>query len=192
MYESIGKDQPFWYWENEIPEQICNDIIESAGESFSVGALSGEAIVDETKRKQLVHWTNAQWLYDLIWPYMTSANKQAGWNFDINTSESIQIGKYEGDGGHYDYHVDGLGTWGSVYNNPNESFCHNRTRKLSMSILLNNDFEGGDFEFFNYDNPPRGTGSIVVFPSFLHHRVVPVTSGTRYSMVAWFLGPPLR
>ena len=33
-------------------------------------------------------------------------------------------------------------------------------------------------------------GSIIVFPSFVWHRVKPVTSGTRYSLVAWHLGNP--
>ena len=35
-------------------------------------------------------------------------------------------------------------------------------------------------------------GSIVVFPSYLWHRVTPVTRGTRYSLVAWNLGWPFQ
>jgi PKHD-type hydroxylase len=35
-------------------------------------------------------------------------------------------------------------------------------------------------------------GSIIVFPSFVWHRVKPVTSGTRYSLVVWHLGRPFR
>ena len=38
----------------------------------------------------------------------------------------------------------------------------------------------------------RPRGSIVVFPSFVWHRVKPVTSGTRYSLVIWNLGYPWR
>ena len=34
----------------------------------------------------------------------------------------------------------------------------------------------------------RPRGSIIVFPSFVWHRVKPVTSGTRYSLVVWHLG----
>ena len=33
-------------------------------------------------------------------------------------------------------------------------------------------------------------GSIIVFPAFMEHRVTPVTRGTRYSLVTWFVGPP--
>ena len=35
-------------------------------------------------------------------------------------------------------------------------------------------------------------GSIVVFPSFVWHRVQPVTKGTRYSLVIWNLGYPFK
>ena len=35
-------------------------------------------------------------------------------------------------------------------------------------------------------------GSLVVFPSFVWHRVKPVTSGTRYSLVIWNLGRPFK
>ena len=37
---------------------------------------------------------------------------------------------------------------------------------------------------------PRG--SIVVFPSFLYHEVKPITKGTRYSLVVWFIGKPFK
>jgi predicted 2-oxoglutarate/Fe(II)-dependent dioxygenase YbiX len=35
-------------------------------------------------------------------------------------------------------------------------------------------------------------GSICVFPSFVWHRVTPVTSGTRYSLVIWNIGHPFK
>jgi PKHD-type hydroxylase len=35
---------------------------------------------------------------------------------------------------------------------------------------------------------PRGKGNVVIFPSFLLHRVVPLTSGNRKSLVLWVGG----
>ena len=35
-------------------------------------------------------------------------------------------------------------------------------------------------------------GSIVVFPSFIWHRVKPITKGTRYSLVMWNCGYPFK
>jgi PKHD-type hydroxylase len=75
-----------------------------------------------------------------------------------------------------------------------------------MSILLNDgsEFKGGNLEFdFRdtndiKDNKPltflnaRKKGTLVVFPSFIWHRVTPVTFGTRYSLVMWSLGKPYR
>ena len=62
------------------------------------------------------------------------------------------------------------------------------------------DFKGGDLEFYQY-NPAlkdnivkcdmlKKQGSFIVFPSYLWHRVLPVTKGTRYSLVAWNCGLP--
>ena len=69
-----------------------------------------------------------------------------------------------------------------------------------MSILLNDEFKGGEFEVGSYRNKKctikkpkfNTTGSIIVFPSDVEHRVAPVKKGTRYSLVCWFLGPPFK
>ncbi len=87
-----------------------------------------------------------------------------------------------------------MGSHNEVTNIPDNEFLHNNTRKLSMSIVLNSDFEGGDFEI-NMDgkkSPRLEKGSIIVFPSFMEHRVAPVTKGIRYSLVTWFVGPPFK
>jgi PKHD-type hydroxylase len=79
----------------------------------------------------------------------------------------------------------------------------NMQRKLSMSVQLSKpkDYEGGDLKFNlrgldsqNGDtvmSPPpefKQQGSIVVFPSFLWHKVEPITKGIRYSLVMWAIG----
>ena len=69
-----------------------------------------------------------------------------------------------------------------------------------MTVLLNDDYEGGEFQFATYNQEKctidtakfNKTGSIIVFPSDMEHRVAPVTKGIRYSLVIWFLGPPFR
>jgi len=38
----------------------------------------------------------------------------------------------------------------------------------------------------------KSQGSLVIFPSFVQHRVKPVTKGTRYSLVIWSLGQPYK
>ena len=84
-----------------------------------------------------------------------------------------------------------------------------KIRKLSMTCQLTDgsEYKGGEleFDFRNYDPHMRDEskhriqckeilpkGSIIVFPSFVWHRVKPVTSGTRYSLVVWNLGWPFN
>ena len=61
-----------------------------------------------------------------------------------------------------------------------------------MSILLNDDYEGGGFKFTgDIGNPIGGNGTkgtVIVFPSYHSHSVEKVTKGIRYSLVVWFLG----
>ena len=121
------------------------------------------------------------------------ANESAGWKYDIVAAESCQITRYTKDG-FYSWHLDGIGSHNEVYNEPNDEPKHGNTRKLSMSIILNSSFEGGDFEMRELKEerkiPRLEEGSVIVFPSFIEHRVAPVTKGIRYSLVAWFVGPP--
>lgn len=63
-------------------------------------------------------------------------------------------------------------------------------RTLSVSINLNDDYEGGEFAFFNREIIARNPkGSVIVFPSnFMYpHEVMPVTKGTRYSIITWLV-----
>jgi hypothetical protein len=63
-------------------------------------------------------------------------------------------------------------------------------RAVSCSISLNEDYEGGEFAFFNQTikyKIPRG--SVLMFPSnFMYpHEILPITKGVRYSIVTWFV-----
>ena len=74
-----------------------------------------------------------------------------------------------------------------------------KVRKLSLTINLSDpkSYEGGDFEMevrgdIEVITDGREQGSMILFPSFVPHRVTPVTRGTRYSLVIWLLGRPFR
>ena len=171
-------------------------------------------------RDSKVAWLNEQWLYDLFNPFISTANNNAGWKWDINYAESFQFTVYE-PGGFYGYHADGQsdhfgkykryiqGITGNADENDypngyvrNQNFV-GKVRKISMTVNLNaeNDYEGGNLKFDfgpHSDNryiectEIRPQGSIIVFPSFLYHCVTPVTRGTRYSLVLWALGEPWK
>jgi PKHD-type hydroxylase len=142
------------------------------------------------------------WIYREIHPYIQEANKAAGWNFEWDFSESCQFTKYSKNQ-YYGWHCD---SWEVPYNTPNNLNLHNKIRKLSVTCSLSDpsEYSGGELEF-NFNNPemskkqnirkckeilPRG--SLVVFPSFVWHRVCPVKKGIRKSLVIWNLGYPFK
>ena len=203
-----------WFIFNKaIDNKTCNKLKRLASkkwESASIDIKKGttdeerkkgrepEMGVDKKTRITDVAWTNDQWVYDTIWPFMMQANAEAGWRYDIKSAESSQITRYK-KGGFYKFHRDGQGCHLAKYNSPTNAFLHDNVRKLSMTVLLNESFEGGNFEFASYgkevcDITPieMNQGDIVVFPSFMEHRVAAITKGIRYSLVTWFLGPPFR
>jgi PKHD-type hydroxylase len=126
---------------------------------------------------------NNQWLYDKIAQYAISANKEM-WNFDIwGYHDALQFTNYYGDGGHYDWHAD-LG--------PGIS-----NRKLSVVLQLSDpkDYVGGELQMNTgggITSVAKEYGSLCFFPSFVLHRVTPLTSGTRTSLVTWLCGANLR
>jgi predicted 2-oxoglutarate/Fe(II)-dependent dioxygenase YbiX len=78
---------------------------------------------------------------------------------------------------------------GQFYTQHTDSFKA-RPRAVSCSFILNDNYEGGEFAFFNRElkyKPKKG--SCIMFPSnFMYpHEIMPVTSGTRYSIITWFI-----
>ena len=158
----------------------------------------GEYKPDKKSRISDVAWCNDQWIYDLLFPFMYQANVNAGWRYEIKGAESAQITRYQ-IGGFYGFHSDGTGDHLSKFNIPDNKFLHGHVRKLSMSVMLNDNFDGGAFEFACYSKEKCSVekieataGSLIIFPSAMEHRVAPVTKGTRYSVVMWFVGPPFK
>ena len=187
----------YWMWKKELLPELCQDIIDRAGGNFEEGTLASKKSVggelDNDIRKTNICWNSDEDLFDIAFEYMPIANKKAGWNFQIDSAENFQIGQFP-KGGHYDWHVDGLAI--DPINAPNNKLLHGKTRKISMVVWLNEDFQRGDFEFHkcymknNVIKPTQGT--VIMFPSWLIHRVTPVTKGTRYSLVSWFLGQSMQ
>jgi PKHD-type hydroxylase len=194
------QDNDYWFWNSEISHENCQKIINLSEDNWTEADTFGSAVDIQKKdnaRKSDIVWITEQWVYDLIWEYMMSANESAGWKYNIVAAESCQITRYT-KGGFYSWHKDGIGAHNGAFDRPGNKFLHGNARKLSMSILLNGDYEGGDFQMHGDSehgeevatSPVSEEGSVIVFPSFIQHQVAPVTKGIRYSLVTWFVGPP--
>lgn len=124
-----------------------------------------------------------QWAYDRLGMLCMQCNHQR-YNFDLmGFYQELQLAEY-GKGDFFDWHLD-------------FGFGASSHRKLSISVQLTKEeeYEGGDLQFMinqNIVSAPRKQGTVVVFPSFILHRVTPITKGFRRSIVGWISGPPYR
>ena len=198
----------YWYYKKAVPDRICDEIVKYALQTREEMAVTGgygknlnkDQIKDlKKKRDSNIVWLAETWIYREIHPFIHQANRNANWNFNWDWSESCQFTKYN-KGQYYDWHCD---SWEVPYNQPNTQ-SHGKVRKLSVTLSLSDekDYKGGEqeFDFRNLDpdkkpntkicNDIKPKGSLVVFPSFVWHRVRPVKKGSRYSLVIWNLGRP--
>ena len=132
-----------------------------------------------------------QQLLDMIIDWNNNISK---WKWNITSLEFPQYGIYN-KGGYYGWHRD-------VVHPNSPDYDPNIVRKISISIWLNDpdEYEGGELDIevggprddLRYHTFKLPKGSIIVFPSNSWHRVRPITSGVRKSLVVWFSGPPFR
>tara|TARA_R110002012_G_scaffold100500_1_gene239191 strand:- start:1424 stop:2053 length:630 start_codon:yes stop_codon:yes gene_type:complete len=203
----------YWYFTSAIPPKLCDDIVKHGLSKSETVARTGGFVNKKLTKDQIKNmkrkrnsdlvWLNDNWIYRELHPYIHEANKSAGWNFEWDRSEVCQFTKYKLNQ-YYDWHCD---SWDKPYEKKGPQL--GKIRKLSMTCQLTDgsEYEGGEleFDFRNYDPHMREEtkhlrqakeilpkGSIIVFPSFVWHRVKPVTKGTRYSLVMWNLGYPFK
>lgn len=152
------------------------------------GASTGELNIDV--RASVVCWVNDKPELADVWKKIGNTVAEVNRNFfrfDLDGFyEPLQLSTYSADfSGHYNWHVDA---------GPEEDV----PRKLSMALMLSDprDFEGGNLEV-KIDSDvtvplEQKKGRAWFFPSYVLHRVSPVTKGERKSAVLWVGGPPFR
>ena len=167
---------------NRRAMEIVNRII-SANYKWSQGNIHNGI---QSNRSSQIAWVGDKELLSMLLRMVKQINRQAHWNLNITGMEAVQYGKY-GTGDFYDWHVD-----------QHPKPVRGLVRKISMTMFLNDQYEGGEFdlEIYKPETDPRyktfklKSGSAIFFQSDQWHRVRPIISGTRESLVAWFYGPP--
>lgn len=181
--------QPNDDWVTAIPArgafdaEACERIL-ALGGAMHVGTIGPKQLGND-HRDSHIDWLamndENRWLYDRLRPVLKEANRRF---FKMKLSgftEALQLTEYA-EGQYYDWHIDfGPGP--------------SSIRKLSFVVQLSDpeSYEGGDLQIMNSRDPqpmPRDRGVIVMFPSFVLHRVAAVTRGVRRSLVGWIGGPP--
>jgi PKHD-type hydroxylase len=182
-------------WEGLFSPQTCANWIAMAREIPPQQGVVGHggATRADPMRRSTIRWiartskhnANGQWtpVLDRVLELFQEGNDNC-FGFDIRHIASLQFTEYTAEqAGHYDWHEDLSWTAAVEFQ-----------RKLSMVIQLSDPttYEGGNLEL-KEDQPDqtrlRRQGTVIIFPSFLEHRVTPVTAGVRHSLVTWINGP---
>ncbi len=164
------------------PEE-CQKVIDlkQHGEKAKVNRVSDgteDTELRDTMIYPIPHDENSQWIYELLVDRVSRANYT---EYEFNVAgifTDLQLLEYK-EGGHYGWHMD-MGPGEAAY------------RKLTALVQLSDpeDFEGGEL-WVNAGTEreiPKEQGMIAVFPTWILHKVTPVTKGTRYTLAAWFQG----
>ena len=173
-----------------LEDPLINDIHTIVSNLEFIEGKIGTDLIDYRKSK--IKWiplnNSSIELYKYLESLLIIANKEY-YNFDLTLSNTgLQYTEYYGSNkGKYDWHTDQI--------SPNPSL-----RKLSLVIQLSDpsEYEGGELQIQNYNTKntistiPKQKGLITIFPSYMIHRVTPITKGTRKSLVWWVGGTPFR
>ena len=176
---------------NAINSDLCNLIIERAN-NFTASHTRGgnQPEIRKSETSWLIGSIKHLDIFKPILELITNVNSRF-YNFELLDTEPFQITKYdEKNQGFYSPHQDG------VY----DDVSHEQiVRKLSVSIQLTSPeyYEGGTLDFPDDKEKfvvegSMGQGTAIFFPSYMKHAVVPVTKGTRYSLVCWVMGPNFK
>lgn len=180
----------YYFFRNAFNDEEIEKIKKIAMDFPPMDAETGEHTSEGQKdsvRKSTIRWITDNkgkddWIYKRIFEMVNEANDYL-WNFNLShAGEALQYTEYPPDGGHYDWHIDC---------GPNIQ----AQRKISVTVQLNDDYEGGELQLWRGQSPAtahKEKGTVVIFPSYMLHRITPVTKGIRNSLVLWLGGDHYR
>ena len=152
------------------PEQIVKFYTQLGDTPLETGIAYGNN--DDRASKILwLHKDEWEWLYTIIEPWVRE-NSPSDFIYSDPQSDSIQFTRYLEEG-FYNWH---------------EDKGDENTRLVSCTVLLSSALEGGELQLRDRPIDPIFSGDSILFPSTIEHRVTPVISGTRDSLVMWLSG----
>lgn len=191
LSETLFKDtiESFAFANNVFTDEEISKIIKIGKSKKAAKALIGGSNVPDNKiRKGKTAWISpdqdSEWLFRKLTDIIVKVNKDF-FNFDLHGMlEPLQFTIYDGKKTKYNAHIDRV--------------KNSSSRKLSAVLQLSDpeDYEGGSLELFpnslEAHEIEKKKGLITFFPSYMLHRVTPVTSGKRLSLVVWVHGPAFK
>jgi len=193
----------YWLFKNVLSEKDRNKIKRIAKKSgygkATTTSFADNSVkeLDKKVRNTDIAFSNDRYLYNLLCPFVNSANESSGWKYDLDWFEAVQIARYKKNQ-HYSWHTDGAGDHFGAY--PEGDNKKGKIRKISLVACLSNGYVGGDLELAlqkqEEENeilyPEMKVGDVIVFPSYVFHRSTPIIKGTKHSASMWCLGLPFK
>jgi PKHD-type hydroxylase len=184
-------------WDNWFSEENLQKIEDYCKtqtiNSATIVRGNDSTFIEDTYRKSDIGFIHSndetKWIFDSLLQLASHLNNNY-YGYDLSGFDHFQYTEYNGEGSKYDYHTDMI--FGDQVR-PEQLL----PRKLSFSLILSNpdEYTGGDFEIQTSkksDSVTQPRGRVIAFPSFVLHRVAPLTSGVRKSIVFWALGPKFK
>ena len=174
------------FWNNAFSKEECQTIINIAKDKGLIeGKTKGESDARDSKISWLYPIDNIDWVFRRVTDISLNLNERF-FKFDLfGLNEGFQFTNYEAPSGKYGKHID------RAINIP--------VRKLSISVQLSNpeEYEGGELKLYDGDDDEANVmnktqGTLIIFPSYVLHEVMPVTKGERNSLVTWVTGKQFK
>jgi PKHD-type hydroxylase len=172
---------------NAFSKEECQIIINIAkNKGLIKGTIRGDIeYVRDSKISWLYPVDGMDWVFRRVTDITLNLNERF-FKFDLfGLNEGFQFTNYEAPSGKYGKHVD------RGINIP--------VRKLSISIQLTNpdEYKGGELKLYDGDDDEaivmdKTQGTLIIFPSYVLHEVMPVTKGERNSLVTWVTGKQFK
>jgi len=174
----------FAFWNDVFSKEECQKIINIAkNKGLIKGKVKGESDVRDSKVSWLYPSDNMDWVFRRVTEIVLNLNERF-FNFDLfGINEGFPFTNYQAPSVKYGKHVD------RGMNLP--------VRKLSISIQLTDpkEYKGGELYLYNNDkgvSMDKAQGTLIMFPSYTLHEVMPVTKGERNSLVTWVTGKQFK
>ena len=186
--KELNDPQNYYYFMNGFNGHELNKIYQDVStiDFVKAATIGNGGDTNNEIRSSSVKWIPKNdswvWLYDKLMNMTVEANNTL-WKFNLHSViDQVQYTEYYAtNNGHYTWHQD-FGPGGPSL------------RKISITVQLSgpDEYEGPDLEYWRGGNDieraPRDKGVVFIFPSYMMHRVTPVTKGTRRSFVLWVGG----
>lgn len=182
----------YWRWQSAIPKSLCEELksefkLAELNNQVSEGLTYINDPLESKKQRdcEILRLKTNHWAEGVLYNHARYANQAAGWDYKIDTTESVQLARYKANQ-FYNWH----------YDEDMISHRNGKNRKLTAIIMLseNAEYQGGLLRLKDDDETQLliNQGDLIVFPSHLEHRVEAVTSGTRMTATMWVQGDKFK